>query len=489
MAGGTWNQTDMPVLPGLYLNFQAAAAAAIQTGARGIVTVPVKANWGPIREFVEVTSEAVAAKVYSADETGGATAYTAMKLAFYGGAHKVLAYRIADASAAKATLNLQDDAATPVNVVRLEAKYPGTRGNQFKVSLQANAIDSTKVDLKLMEGAAALKTFTFAGGAIQAAVDTINNDPANEWIVASKLAEGSGQFKNGGSLTFAGGNSGIGSIAAADYTDALNAMETQDFHLLALDGVTDAAIHATVVAWIDRLRSEGKGVMAVLGGSAADDTSSDAVSKATTRSNTYNHEGIVNVGVGATLSSANYSSAQISSYVAGLIAGQKLSESTTYAAAPFQGVTRRWTRSEQEQAVRNGVFLFVHDGSRVKALRGINTLTALRLGQNNAWKKIRTIRVMDAINADLQQSAEANYIGKVNNTEEGRLALVGACKQYMQSLAQSGVIEETGWNVALDPAYYGTGRTVEPEADQVYLKWEAKLTDTIEQIFGTFTVL
>ena len=57
MAGGTWSATELPVLPGLYLNFQAAALAAIQTGARGTVILPIKAHWGPVGTFETITSE------------------------------------------------------------------------------------------------------------------------------------------------------------------------------------------------------------------------------------------------------------------------------------------------------------------------------------------------------------------------------------------------------------------------------------------------
>ncbi|MEF3302397.1 phage tail sheath subtilisin-like domain-containing protein [Paenibacillus sp. GYB003] len=489
MAGGTWSQTEMPVLPGMYMNFQAAAIAAVQPGARGVVAVPVKAHWGPVKQFVEIAGQSAADAAFTSDETAGATAYSTLKLALLGGAKTVLAYRLADDGAAKASCTLQDTAATPVAIVKLEAKYPGERGNKFQVTVQPNPVDSTKKDVRLLEGTTLLKTFTFASGSAQAVVDAINSDTANVWITATKLADGSGALKDGSGFPFAGGDSGIDGIAGADYTDALSACETQQFDLFALDGVADPAIQASVVSWVARVRSEGKPVIAVLGGSTADDTGTSAVGAATARSAAFNHEAVVNVGTGAILSGVSYSSAQLSAYVAGLIAGQKLSESTTYAATPFDDVTRRWTRGEQEQAAAGGVFLLVHDGKRVKALRGINSLTSLRQGQNNAWKKIRTIRVIDAIQADLTATAENGYIGKVNNTAEGRLALIGAAKQYMQSLAQSGVIETEGWDVFLDPLYYGPTAVFTPEPDQVYLNWEARLTDAMEQIFGTFVVL
>jgi hypothetical protein len=130
----------------------------------------------------------------------------------------------------------------------------------------------------------------------------------------------------------------------------------------------------------------------------------------------------------------------------------------------------------------------VHDGRRVKVLKGINSLVTLRAGQNKGWKKIRKIRVMDQINNDLLQSAEDNYIGKVNNTAEGRLALIGAGKDYLRTLATEGVIESTGYSVALDPRYYGSAPAMTPEDDQVFLTWTADDTDVMEQIFGTFNV-
>ncbi|SMB97945.1 Phage tail sheath protein [Thermanaeromonas toyohensis ToBE] len=488
MAGGTWSPTEVPVLPGLYINFVSAALASIRAGARGVVIAPVKAHWGPVRQFVEITSEAGIIDVYTADESGGATAYTTLRLALLGGAKKVLAYRIADANAAAATVTLNDTSATPVAVLRLDAKYPGARGNNFKVTVRVNPVDSTKKDILLYEGTTLLRTFTFTSGTIDAAVNAINNDTGNKWIVATKLADGNGTLADVSGVAMAGGNSGIAAIAAADYTNALTAFETQEFNLLTLDGLTDASIQSSVVSWVSRVRSEGKGIIAVMGGSNADDTASDAVSRAVNRSASWNHEGVVNVGVGAVLDGVSYSSAQIAAYVAGLIAGQKLSESPTYVVTPFDDVTRRWTKSEMETAVKNGVFLLFHDGRQVKALRGINSLVTLRQGQSEVWKKIRAIRVMDAINMDLVRTAEDAYIGKVNNTEEGRLALVGACKQYMQTLAQGGVIEPTGWDVYLDPDYYGPNAIYTPAPDQVYLKWQARLTDAMEIILGTFIV-
>lgn len=483
MAGGNWNLTDMPVLPGLFTNFVAAAGTAIQPGARGVVVVPIKAHWGPVGQFTEVANEAAIKQLFTEDETGGATALTTLYLALLGGPQKLLAYRIANnAAAASLTLNSTDAA----NSVLLKTKYPGKRGNNFRVTIRPSLSGSGNKDLLLYEGTTLLRTFSVADGTAEAAAAAINADTSNVWITAEVVDEGT--LADVSDVPFSGGDSGIDGITNADYVAALSAFETQDFHVLALDGVSDAALRASVVAWVKRMRSEGKGIIAVLGGSAADDTAADAVSKAVARSAAIDHEGVVNVGTGAVLNGQAYSSAQVAAWVAGLVAGQSLSQSTTYAASPFEDVTRRWTRSEQEQAVQGGVFLLVHDGRRVKVLRGVNSLVTLRDGQNKGWKKIRKIRVMDQINADLQRTAEDAYIGKVNNTEEGRLALIGAGKEYLRTLAQSNVIEGTGYDVTLDPRFYGSAPQYTPEDDQVFLVWTADDTDVMEQIFGTFYV-
>ncbi len=489
MAGGSWSTTDIPVLPGLYMNFKAAAIAAISNGSRGTVAIPVRANWGPVGAFVEITGvDGIKDAFGYTYDSNGATAYTSLYLALLGQPTKLLAYRLASSAAAVATSTLVDTATTPASVLRLDAKYKGARGNDFKVTVQTNAADSSKKDINLYEGTTLLYTFTFTSGTIAAAVSAINNDNSNTWITATKLAEGTGIIANVTSKVFASGDSGISGVVASDYSNFLTALETRTFNVLSLDGVTDNAIQTLAASWVKRVRDEGMGVIGVMGGSAADDTASNAVALAVARSTGYNHEGIVNVGTGVTLSGASYNSAQTACFVAGQIAGKALNESSTYAETPFDDVTRRWTKSEQEAAINGGVFILVNNNGLVRPLKGINSLVTLGATQNKQWKKIRTIRVMDAINSDLQSTAETSYIGKINNNEEGRASLIGAFKEYMETLALDGVIETTDWNVILDPNYYGPTKTKDPDNDQVFVKWIAVITDSVEQIFGTFTV-
>ncbi len=492
MAGGEWEITDLPKLPGLYMNFRAAALAAVTTGNRGTVILPIKAHWGksPEEGFIELYRETdILNEFRELEDTNGSTFYKTLRMCCLGNPQKILAYRLMDSSAAAASLTLKNCEETPADVVKLTAKYKGERGNKFKVTLAPSLTEENIYELKLYEDTTLLKTYSFATWA--ELISVVN--ASNTFIRAEKAAANtdvSGKdFEVITSTPLVGGNSGITGITNADYIKFLNDIETVKFNYLTLDGITDPAIQTSVASWVINMRKNGKKFMCIMGGSHADDTADDAVERAVRRSAGFNHEGIINVGVGIALDNVTYCSAEVAPFVAGLIAGQKMSESTTYAATSFDDVTRRWRggrSSEQETAVTKGVFLFVFDGQIVKVLMGVNSLVTLQQNQNNAFKKIRSIRTMDAIDSDMQETAEANYIGKINNTQEGRLALVGACKQYMEVCAQGGIIERGTYDVILNPTYHGANATIKPEPNQVFLHWNAQITDVIEQIFSDF---
>ena len=492
MAGGEWEITDLPKLPGLYMNFRAAALARVTTGNRGTVILPIKAHWGkaPENGFIELYRETdILNEFGELEDSNGSTFYKTLRMCCLGEPQKILAYRLMGPSAAEASLTLKNNAETPADVVKLTAKYKGERGNKFKATLAPSLTEEGVYELRLYEDTTLLKVYSFTTWAELIAV--VN--ASNSFILAAKVAPATdvtgSNFQAITSTPFTGGNSDLDGITAASYLKFLSNIETVKFNYLTLDGITDPAIQTSVASWVTNMRKNGKKFMCVMGGSHADDTADDAVERTLRRSAGFNHEGIINVGVGVELDGETYCSAEVAPFVAGLIAGQRMTESTTYAATSFDNVTRRWRggrNSEQETAVTKGVFLFVFDGQIVKVLMGVNSLITLRQNQNNAFKKIRSIRTMDAIDSDMQETAEANYIGKINNTQEGRLALVGACKQYMEVCAQGGIIERGTYDVILNPTYHGANATLKPEPNQVFLHWNAQITDVIEQIFSDF---
>lgn len=105
MASGFWSETDKPIRPGFYNRFKAAALARIQMGKRGIVGMPVKANWGPVKKIERVTSEKDLINKYGSDMDY--TAYKLGRLVLLGGPKELLLYRLTDGKEKPATLTLK----------------------------------------------------------------------------------------------------------------------------------------------------------------------------------------------------------------------------------------------------------------------------------------------------------------------------------------------------------------------------------------------
>jgi len=192
---------------------------------------------------------------------------------------------------------------------------------------------------------------------------------------------------------------------------------------------------------------------------------------------------VLNVGTGANLDGTNLSSAQVACWVAGKACGQQMTESLTYADSPFDDVIPRLTHTQIVSALQSGTIVLVHDGEKVKVEKGIDTLTSLRTGQNNQWKKAKAIRIMDAIDTDLQKAGRDNYIGKVINDEDGQAAVIVAIKKYFETMNKGRLIKDD-FDVYIDPDLQPLAG-----ADQFYFKWYCYIVDSMEQIFGTGIIM
>jgi len=116
---GQWDPTNLPVRPGLYINFKEAALAQINGGDRGTVAMPLFTYTGGTAEakkFYTVETEAAAITLF------GANNVQPIKFALQGGAADVLVYTM-PATPADADYAAMRDAfeARPFNVF----VYPG----------------------------------------------------------------------------------------------------------------------------------------------------------------------------------------------------------------------------------------------------------------------------------------------------------------------------------------------------------------------------
>lgn len=469
MASGIWSETDRPIRPGFYNRFKAAALARIQMGKRGIVAMPVKANWGPEKEIVRITSEKDLIDNFGNDMNY--TAYKLGRLALLGQPKELLLYRLVDGTQKPAVLTLK---AGSTDVIKLETKYSTTR--EFKISIEPNVVDETLVNIVLYEGARPVYEFKKLSGSSKEIVEAINKDTENKWLVATSLTPENDEpvvLDSIASAEMTGGNDGTSGIATEDYINALTAFEGRKINGISLDGITDQAIHTSLRGWVERVRRSGKKVRAYIGGPAE-----ETITEANNRSKNINYEGIINVGVGGILDGIEYTPAETACYIMGLGEGQDMKECLTNQVTVFQDVTKHLTHEEIEETLLSGTLVLRYDDGAVVIEDDVNTLKRYGQDQNEIWGYLRAIKFMDMVDEDTSLTGNRQYVGNVLNGRTGQLAVLSALKQYFEILQTGELIED--FTVEIDEDLQKNAAN-----DEFFWRWDAKYINVMKKIFGT----
>lgn len=252
---------------------------------------------------------------------------------------------------------------------------------------------------------------------------------------------------------------------ADDVLAALEALRTVNFNTLCypFDGDSETANKTAITSWIRSMRDEeGMKCQAVLANHAADS------------------EGVINVVQGVTLTGGSVlTAAEVTAWVAGATAGAGITTSNTgmiYAGAI--DVNPRMTRTEMETAVKAGKFIFKTDTAQnVSAVYDINSLATTTPEKSKMFTKNRVIRTLDNIANDITSIFESNYVGKVNNTEEGCSILKAALVDYFATLQNMGAIQD----FEMDDVTIITGT----DTDAVVVTVAVQPIDSVEKIYLT----
>lgn len=253
--------------------------------------------------------------------------------------------------------------------------------------------------------------------------------------------------------------------SADNVTAALNALKTAAFNTLCYpyDGDAEIANKAAIVTWIKAMREEeGVKCQAVLANQAADS------------------EAIINVVQGIVLTGGTtLTAAQVTAWVAGATAGASVTASNTGAAyAGAVDVEPRMTKSEMEAAITAGKFIFKADSAQnVSVVYDINSLTTIIAGKGKMLTKNRVIRTIDNIANDIASIFEANYVGKLNNNDEGRSLLKASLVDYFTTLQNMGAIQ----NFETDDITVSAGA----DSDAVVVGCNIQPVDSVEKIYIT----
>lgn len=260
------------------------------------------------------------------------------------------------------------------------------------------------------------------------------------------------------------------SPTAQDYTDMRAAFDGRYFNVFCYDGPIASGEQTNTKTWVNANRNLGKHFSYVTGGTSAEDLNPDT---GNTRSALLLDDYCFNVINGVNDGVTAIQSGDYACFIAGLIAATPINKAITYAQLPVVDVTYRLTLTEQDTAITSGSIALVHDGEKVKVLRGITTNPA-------GIKKIRTSRARQAIQNDLTKSIADNYVGKIDNNEDGQKSLISAVRAYLLVLANGNVIKKD-FTVDLDTRYQSVG-------DEVYLALSITEVDSMEEIYFTIYV-
>ncbi|OMG45299.1 phage tail sheath protein, partial [Paenibacillus macerans] len=239
MAGGTWT-TQNKVLPGVYINFKAAAQQNVNVGDRGTVAFPAPLPWGK-EGIIKLEAE-----TYLQDAVKQIGFYPIDPrirhiTAAMSHAKTVLIYRLGAKGATKASATIGTLTAT--------AKYGGLRGNDLKIAIQSN-IDNP--------GTYTVQTLLDGEEVDSQVASTADQVVSNDFV----------DFKGTGALTATAGtplvNGTAGTGGMGEWSDAFTAFESEEFNVLGIP-VDDLSVKQLAVAFTRRLREdEGKKFQTVL---------------------------------------------------------------------------------------------------------------------------------------------------------------------------------------------------------------------------------
>lgn len=174
--------------------------------------------------------------------------------------------------------------------------------------------------------------------------------------------------------------------------------------------------------------------------------------------------------------------ASFCSRIAGLIAGTPLAQSVTNAVLPEVSDVERMSREELNTAINAGKLVLVHDGVKVKLGRGVTSLTTTT-GKSALLKKIKLVETLDLIKRDLRVLTQDTYIGKLPNSYDNKVVLLGAYLAYLKGLEAEGILQAGTSSMEIDV-----------DAQRAYLKArgdnvadmtdaQIKTADTDEHVF------
>lgn len=457
MAGGQFDKAVGKVRPGTYINFESGRKKGILTGVRGTVIIPLpKATYGPEKQFIKIMNDfpdsASAILGYSIFDKDPNRQMLLLREAIKR-ATTVYIYILTEGKKALATvpMTIETEGADPTtNNLTATAKYGGSRGNAYTVTIDSNPLGGYNVIIHL-------------GGLKVAAYEKLNtveeliakNNPYIDFAGTGNLGEAAGVNLTGGTDK---------EPTNADIAEYIDAWEKVQFNTACFpfEGALAKDVKHAAFSKVKYLReSIGKGVQVVM-----PDTPN------------MNYEGVINVTNSVIMDDDELSKGEVCAWVAGATAGASNIESLTH--VQYEGATKvAGIKSNYEaiSAIKNGEFFFsVNDNKEVIVEYDINSLINYGTKKDKSYRKNRVIRVYDSFQETIQLNFPPN---KFSNSPDGWDVMEGVGKAILRLFENIGAI----MNVVYDEDFK-VDRELSYD-DETYFNVSIQAVDSAEKLYFT----
>lgn len=444
MAGGTWTSQNK-VRPGVYIRFTSSRGLGITVGERGTVTICEPMSWGPVGQVMTVEAGADMTPFCGYDITAPQAQF--LNEIFKGSnrtpaPNTLLLYRPTASGSAQATAT--------AGVLTATALYPGVRGNDITIVI-TDVVDE--------EGTFTVSTVVDGNIVDEQTGANVSDLVANDWVTWS----GTGALTATVGTPLTGGVDGT--VQSAAYSAYLTAIEPYKFDIMIYDG-DDSTVQDAMVAFIKRLADEnGQYSQLVASGLTNPDS-----------------RYVIDVESGVTLSSGVELTAQQATWwLGGAEAGARYNQSLTYASYPGAiACTPVMTNSQYIAAINAGQIVFFADDNEVRIETDINSLTTFTSDITNVYRKNRVMRLCNTIANDIYQQFSQNFIGVVNNNEQGRALFQAAIVGYLLDIqGNQGIQNFSAEDVQVLP---GT------DIDAIVVNVAIQALDSVEKIYMTIEI-
>ena len=418
---GTFSVGETKIRPGVYHRFENAGGVSLAGANNGIVAGLIRANWGPLNEVVSFDLTTKVRDIFGSGQT-----QDLIPAMMQEGASTGYFVRIGSGGTC-GNVTLKDNSEAGVNVIKLSARYPGSRA--FSVTIKDSLTDTAKRQCVVYDGTAIYESREFDKGTAEADA-LVAAFALSKNFVAEKLAAGSGVLAAVTQSAFTAGTNPTTDNEA--YANGMAALEPYSFNVFCVD-TEDRAVHALVQAFVDRLYESGSYPMAVI---SEKNMTGNLVDARMNTAKSYNDSKVIYALNGAKDTDGNVLEGYINAArLGGIIAAVPANQSVThYVVSGYASLSEPLTNTQIIAALKAGcMVLSLNSAGQVWIEQGINTLITPSGEEDEGWKKIRRVKTRFELMQRIDDTI-ASLVGRINNDTDGRAAIVAAGNAVIQRM-------------------------------------------------------